>query len=324
MKVLLTGAAGFIGSHIASRLLARGDTVHGLDNLNDYYPVKLKHDRLRALSGKAGFTFQELDVADKDFAAKLEPGAGSPDAILHFAAQAGVRYSIENPLAYLDSNAVGQTVILEYAARLPEKPPVVYASSSSVYGVTEKAPFKETDRADSPVSIYAATKRSAELLAHAYRSLHGLNSTGLRLFTVYGRFGRPDMAPWLFADAILNRRPISIFNGGDMRRDFTHIDDVVSGVVAALDSITTQPEATAPIYNIGRGSPVMLLDFIASIEKAAGRLAIREVKPAPPGDVPLTFADISLAARDLGFAPKINLADGVADFVDWLKTYNLS
>lgn len=321
MKVLLTGAAGFIGYHTAVRLLERGDDVLGIDNLNDYYPTSLKHDRLALLETHKNFGFQQLDVARRDLFETIGAKAADADVIVHLAAQAGVRYSVENPYAYVDSNVTGQVAIFEFVAKLPKRPPVVYASSSSVYGANEAVPFAETARADAPVSIYAATKRAGELLAHAYADLHGIRSTGLRFFTVYGRYGRPDMAPWLFTDAILKGNPISVFNHGEMQRDFTHISDIVDGVVAAADRIVANSGETAPIYNLGNNFPIMLLDFIAAIEKAAGRPAILQMKPKPPGDVLRTFADISLAERDLGFKPKVRLEDGIADFVDWFRTY---
>lgn len=321
MKVLLTGAAGFIGHHTAHRLLERGDHILGIDSLNDYYPVSLKHDRLALLGSYTGFQFQKFDAARRDLFETVGKQVADADVIVHLAAQAGVRYSVKNPFAYVDSNVTGQVAIFELAARLPKRPPVVYASSSSVYGASETVPFSETARADSPVSVYAATKRAGELLAHAYGDLHGIRSTGLRFFTVYGRYGRPDMAPWLFTDAILKGNPISVFNHGEMQRDFTHISDIVSGVVAAVDRISRDPAGTEPIYNLGNNSPTMLLDFIAAIEKAAGRPAIMEMKPKPSGDVLRTFADISLAERDLGFKPKTRLEDGIADFVDWFRSY---
>ena len=321
MKVLLTGAAGFIGYHTAHRLLERGDHVLGIDSLNDYYPVSLKHDRLALLGSQPGFQFQQLDAARRDLFETIGKQVADADAIVHLAAQAGVRYSVKNPFAYVDSNVTGQVAIFELATKLLKRPPVVYASSSSVYGASETVPFSETARADSPVSVYAATKRAGELLAHAYGDLHGIRSTGLRFFTVYGRYGRPDMAPWLFTDAILKGNPISVFNHGEMQRDFTHISDIVSGVVAAVDRITGDPAGTEPIYNLGNNSPTMLLDFISAIEKAAGRPAIMEMKPKPSGDVLRTFADISLAERDLGFKPKTSLEDGIADFVDWFRNY---
>lgn len=321
MKVLLTGAAGFIGYHVAERLLERGDDVFGIDNLNAYYPVSLKLARLERLRKNPRFRFEKLDIAGSHFTAAMVREAADAQAIVHVAAQAGVRYSTENPLAYVDSNVTGQVAVFEAAARLPERPPVVYASSSSVYGAGNTVPFREDSDADHPVSIYAATKRAGELLAHAYGELHGVRSTGLRLFTVYGRYGRPDMAPWLFTDAILSGKPISVFDSGRMLRDFTHVDDIASGIVAAADRILARPDDTAPLYNLGNNAPVMLMDFIASIEKATGRRAIMEMKPKPPGDVPQTFAGIDLAARDLSFRPSVPLEEGIADFVDWFRSY---
>ncbi|MGB3389902.1 MAG: NAD-dependent epimerase/dehydratase family protein [Pseudaminobacter sp.] len=321
MKILLTGAAGFIGFHVAQRLLARGDEVFGIDNLSDYYSVELKRDRLSLLDAHERFAFRQLDIAGPEALAALEEYAADTGVILHFAAQAGVRYSVQNPFAYVDSNVTGQVTIFELAARLARRPAVIYASSSSVYGADETVPFTEGARADRPVSIYAATKRAGELLAHAYADLHGIRSTGLRLFTVYGRYGRPDMAPWLFADAILDGRPISVFNNGEMLRDFTHVDDIVDGIVAATQRILEKPADTAPIYNLGNNSPVKLLDFIAAIEKAAGRDAIMEMRPKPAGDVLKTYADIDRAAKDLGFRPRTPLDDGIADFVAWFKAY---
>ena len=321
MKVLLTGAAGFIGYHAALRFLRRGDEVVGLDSLNDYYAVRLKQDRLDLLRSEKGFRFRQIDIARRDLAEAIGADALDADLIVHFAAQAGVRYSVKNPFAYVEANVAGPVAILELAARLPKRPAVVYASSSSVYGSSDIVPFVETARVDSPVSVYAATKRAGELLAHAYTDLYGVRSTGLRLFTVYGPYSRPDMAPWLFTEAILNGRPISVFNNGEMQRDFTHVDDIVEGIVAAADRMLSKPDETAPIYNLGNNSPVMLLDFIAAIEKAAGRKAIMEMRPKPSGDVLRTFADVSLAERDLAFRPKIVLEQGIADFVAWFKSY---
>lgn len=321
MKVLLTGAAGFIGFHVAQRLLAQGEHVLGLDDLNDYYSVALKRDRLRLLEAQERFRFRQLNIAGHRSVEAIEAYAADVDIVLHFAAQAGVRYSVQNPFAYVDSNVTGQVAVFEAAARLAGHPPVVYASSSSVYGADEPVPFTETARADRPVSIYAATKRAGELLANAYADLHGIRSTGLRLFTVYGRYGRPDMAPWLFTDAILNGRPIPVFNNGEMLRDFTHVDDIVDGVVAATQRILNKPADTAPIYNLGNNSPVMLLDFIAAIERATGCRAIMDMRPKPAGDVVRTCADIALAERDLGFRPRTSLDDGITDFVGWFKSY---
>lgn len=319
MRILLTGAAGFIGHHAARRFLERGDTVLGLDSLTDYNPVALKRARLAQLDPFERFTFVEADVADP---AALDGAVGSAgfDAVVHLAAQAGVRYSVENPLAYVHANVAGQVSMFELAARLGV--PIVYASSSSIYGANGKVPFCEDDRVDEPVSVYAATKRAGELLAHAYLETRGIASTGLRFFTVYGRFGRPDMAPWLFTDAILNGRPITVYNDGEMERDFTHVSDIVSGVVAATDRITSAPENARPIYNLGNNRPVRLMDFIAAIENAAGRKAEMVMKPKPVGDMVRTYADIEHAAADLGYRPATRLEDGMADFVDWFRGYN--
>lgn len=320
MNILLTGAAGFIGYHTASALLTKGHTVFGVDNLNDYYDVGLKQARLSALEGHDGFRFALADVAATHQLAAAAKDAGKIDAIVHFAAQAGVRYSIENPQAYVHSNVAGQVSIFEQAVSLGV--PVVYASSSSVYGANDKTPFSEADRVDRPVSIYAATKRAGELIAHAYTETHGLRSVGLRFFTVYGRYGRPDMAPWLFTDAILKEEPISVFNDGDMERDFTHVSDIVAGVRGAIERVVDEGKSLEPIYNLGNNQPVKLLDFIAAVEAAAGRKAKMVMKPKPPGDVLRTAADIALAERDLGFRPATSIADGVADFVAWFRGYN--
>lgn len=320
MKIFLTGAAGFIGYHAAQRFLERGDTVVGVDNLSDYYSVELKKARLGRLAAFERFRFALADVADP---AQLAAAAGKDgfDVIVHLAAQAGVRYSIENPFPYVQTNVAGQVAVFEQAARLG-RIPVVFASSSSVYGANEKIPFAEDDRVDQPVSVYAATKRAGELLAHAYGETRGIASTGLRFFTVYGPYGRPDMAPWLFTDAILKGEPIQVFNNGDMERDFTHVSDIIAGVVAAADRILARPDATEPTYNLGNNNPVRLLDFIAAIERATGRQATLEMRPKPAGDVVRTYADIELAARDLGFCPAVPLDEGIADFVDWFRTYN--
>lgn len=319
MHVLVTGAAGFIGYHTARRYLERGDTVVGLDNLNSYYDVGLKKARLAALEQFDGFGFVEGDIANPQDLTRA--GGDKPfDLIVHLAAQAGVRYSVENPFAYVHSNVTGQVAIFEFAAA--RGLPVVYASSSSVYGANEKAPFSESDRVDHPVSVYAATKRAGELLARAYAETRGIASTGLRFFTVYGRYGRPDMAPWLFTDAILRGKPIAVFNNGEMERDFTHVSDISAGVVAAGDRILDDPKAAAPVYNLGNNRPVKLMDFIAAIEAATGRKANMEFKPKPAGDVVRTYADIELAARDLGFRPSTRLQEGMADFVEWFRGYN--
>ncbi|WP_343313798.1 NAD-dependent epimerase/dehydratase family protein [Brucella sp. BE17] len=322
MKAIVTGVAGFIGFHTTRRLLDAGWQVIGIDNLNDYYPVELKEARLQQLRHRDGFRFGKADIADPQALATAIGADSDADVIVHLAAQAGVRYSIENPLAYVSSNVMGQVTVFETALKLPKRPPVVYASSSSVYGANEKIPFSESDAVDHPVSVYAATKRSGELLALSYRHVHGLASTGLRFFTVYGPYGRPDMAPWLFTDAILKGETIRVFNDGEMQRDFTFVDDIVSGVVGALNRILEKPDDTAPVYNLGNNRPVMLGDFIATIERATGREAIRKLEPMPAADVQRTYADIALAARDLGFSPKTSLDDGIPLFVEWFRGYN--
>jgi UDP-glucuronate 4-epimerase len=320
MRILLTGAAGFIGHHTSRRLLERGDTVLGLDNMNDYNPVALKRSRLAQLDSFERFRFVEADIADPDALEAAVAGEGGFDAIVHLAAQAGVRHSVEKPLIYVHSNVTGQVAMFELAARLSA--PIVYASSSSIYGANRKVPFSEDDRVDQPVSVYAATKRAGELLAQAYVETRGVVSAGLRFFTVYGRFGRPDMAPWLFTDAILQGRPITVYNDGEMERDFTHVSDIVSGVVAAADRIVERPAGMRPIYNLGNNRPVKLLDFIGAIESAAGRRAQMVMKPRPVGDMIRTFADIDHATADLGYRPEMRLEDGMADFVDWFRGYN--
>lgn len=322
MKAIVTGAAGFIGFHTTKALLQQGWTVIGLDNLNDYYSVALKNARLQQLLNHDSFRFLKVDIADKK---QLEDAVGhekNVDVIVHLAAQAGVRYSIENPSAYVSSNVEGQVRILEQALRYSNKPPVVYASSSSVYGANTKVPFSEDDRVDNPVSVYAATKRSGELLAHSYAHVHGLKTSGLRFFTVYGPWGRPDMAPWLFTDAILDDRPIKLFNYGKMQRDFTYIDDIVTGVIAVVKRILEQPEQTEDLYNLGNNKPVELLDFVHAIEKATGKKVVTELQPMPPADVPRTYADITRASRDLGFSPTTNIDNGMQKFVDWFRGYS--
>jgi UDP-glucuronate 4-epimerase len=320
MRILLTGAAGFIGYHAAKALLSRGDDIIGMDSLTDYYDVSLKQARLAALEGFKGFRFVRADCADPSAVSALADG--SVDIILHLAAQAGVRYSVENPLAYIHANVTGQTVVLEHAARLGI--PVVYASSSSVYGKNEKTPFEETDRVDEPVSVYAATKRAGELLAKAFASTHNVRAAGLRFFTVYGPYGRPDMAPWLFTDAILAGRPVSVFNNGKMERDFTHISDIVPGVLGAVDRAADRSQTLSSIYNLGNNTPVPLLDFIAAIENAAGRKAEMVMKPMPVGDVLRTCAGIDLASAELGYRPTVTILDGMAGFVEWFRSWKSS
>ena len=329
MTILVTGAAGFIGFHLADALMARGDRVIGIDDLNAYYDPRLKQARLDTLTARHGdaFTFHALDFADE---AALEAAlAGAEfDRIAHLGAQAGVRYSLENPRAYVRSNLVGHVNLLELA-RHRGIGHLVYASSSSVYGANEKLPFSVEDRVDHPVSLYAATKKADELMSETYAHLYRLPQTGLRFFTVYGPWGRPDMAMWLFTSAILEGRPIQVFNHGRMQRDFTYIDDIVAGIVACLD----QPPADdgsikaggsrAPhrLYNIGNNRPEELGTLIDLIEAACGRPAIRHHREMQPGDVVATYADIAAIAGDLGFAPRTALADGVPRFVEWYRDF---
>ncbi|MGQ3001055.1 MAG: NAD-dependent epimerase [Hydrogenophaga sp.] len=323
MHILLTGAAGFIGMHTAQRLLARGDTVLGIDNLNDYYAVALKRARLEPLQKHPGFAFEQVDVADREAMARLF-ASHRFDAVVHLAAQAGVRYSITHPNAYLDSNLTGFGHILE-GCRAQKPGHLVYASSSSVYGGNTKMPFEETDAVDHPVSLYAATKKANELMAHTYSHLYGLPTTGLRFFTVYGPWGRPDMAYFSFTRAVLEGRPIQVFNHGKMKRDFTYIDDIVEGVLRVLDKPAMPENAGGPpyrIFNIGNHDPVPLMDFIGCIEQALGREAIKEFLPMQDGDVPATYASTEALHRWVGFAPSTPLKDGIERFVRWYREYH--
>ena len=321
MSILLTGAAGFIGFHVAKALLERGDRVVGIDNLNDYYDVRLKEARLALLSAYPGFVFAKLDVADRDGVFALVGRHRDLRSIIHLAAQAGVRYSLKNPYAYIDSNVMGTLVMLEAARRIERLTAITYASSSSVYGASQKQPFGVEDRVDEPVSLYAATKRSCELLARSYRHLYSLPATGLRFFTVYGPWGRPDMAAYLFTSAILAEQPIKVFNEGRMARDFTYIDDIVAGTVAAYDR---PPADGVPhrIYNLGNHRPEQLLDFIGVLERLLGRTATKQFLPLQPGDVPESFADIEASRRDLGFDPQTTIEVGLARFVEWYRQYH--
>lgn len=332
MKVLVTGAAGFIGMHTTERLLARGDEVTGVDNLNDYYDPALKESRLERLRPYPRFRFEKLDVADRAGLERLF-ARGKFERVIHLAAQAGVRHSLKNPHAYIDSNLVGFTNILENCRHRKVKH-LVYASSSSVYGGNTRLPFSEHDNVDHPVSLYAATKKANELMAHAYSHLYGLPTTGLRFFTVYGPWGRPDMALYLFVRAILEGQPIEVFNHGKMQRDFTYIDDIVEGVVRTLDRVAepdpafdaSRPDparSRAPyrIFNIGNHSPVELLDFIEAIEAALGRQAIKNFLPIQPGDVPATHADTAELAAWTDFKPATGVRDGVGRFIAWYRAY---
>lgn len=317
-KILVTGAAGFIGAAVCRALLARGDAVIGIDNLSDYYDVRLKEARLATLAEQKRFTFRKADIADKD--TMLTLAADNMTGIVHLAAQPGVRYSLENPYAYVTANVMGQVVMLETARALPALKHFVYASSSSVYGANTKTPFAVGDAVDHPNSLYAATKRADELFGHTYAHLYDIPSTGLRFFTVYGPWGRPDMAPILFARAIALGEPIKVFNHGEMWRDFTYIDDIVDGVVRALD----RPASGAPphaLYNLGNNKSEKLTDFIAAIEQALGKKAVMQMAPMQPGDVPATYADIAASTRDLGFAPTTPMAAGIPKFVAWFRDY---
>ena len=332
MKILVTGAAGFIGMHVSQLLLARGDRVLGLDNLNDYYDPQLKRDRLARLTAQPGFEFVQMDVADREGIAALFADQGF-DRVVHLAAQAGVRYSLQNPNAYIDSNIVGFMNILE-GCRHHAVGHLVYASSSSVYGGNQRLPFAEQHSVDHPVSLYAATKKANELMAHTYSHLFGLPTTGLRFFTVYGPWGRPDMALFLFTKAILEGRAIDVFNHGQMVRDFTYVDDIAEGVLRVLDRPAApdpafdamQPDpshSSAPyrVFNIGNHEPVPLLAFIEAIEAALGRQALKNFLPMQDGDVPATHADVAELKAWTDFQPAMPVTEGVRRFVDWYRGY---
>jgi UDP-glucuronate 4-epimerase len=346
-KILVTGAAGFIGFHLSRRLLSEGWQVIGLDNINDYYAVQLKYDRLADLgiikeeirdhalvksASNAGFSFIKMNLEDTDSMQQLFANYAF-DAVCHLAAQAGVRYSLENPMAYINSNIVGFTNILECARQYNIKH-LVYASSSSVYGLNDKMPFSTHDAVNHPVSLYAATKKSNELMAHVYSHLYNLPTTGLRFFTVYGPWGRPDMSPMLFADAITQDKPIKVFNNGDMARDFTYVDDIVEGVVRVINTPATVNaywDANAPdpatsstpyrVYNIGNSNPVKLMDYIEAMEQAFGKEAKKEFLPMQPGDVQHTFSDVSDLEKDMGYRPNTSLQEGLSRFAEWYKGY---
>lgn len=331
-KVLVTGAAGFIGFHLSQQLLARGDKVIGLDNLNNYYDVTLKKHRLAQLQGKSGFSFYNLDLANREGMTQLFAEA-SFDLVAHMAAQAGVRYSLKNPYAYVDSNLVGFINVLE-GCRNSKVKHLVFASSSSVYGANTKTPFSVHDNVDHPLSLYAATKKANELMAHTYSHLYRLPTTGLRFFTVYGPWGRPDMALFLFTKAILAGQPIDVFNAGKMQRDFTYIDDIVEGVIRVLDKIP-EPNITwsgdvpdpassnAPykIYNIGNNQPIELMRFIEVLEDCLGRKAEKNILPLQAGDVPVTYADVDDLVKDVGFKPSTPIEVGIERFIAWYRSY---
>jgi UDP-glucuronate 4-epimerase len=318
--ILVTGAAGFIGAAVAQALLARGEQVIGIDNLNDYYEVSLKEARLARLTANANFTFRKLDISDRDGILALAKEFPEIGGVIHLAAQAGVRYSLANPYAYVASNLMGQVVMLELARQLKKLRHFVYASSSSVYGGNKKVPFSVEDPVERPMSLYAATKRADELFGHTYAHLYGIPMTGLRFFTVYGPWGRPDMAAFLFTRAILAGEPIKLFNHGEMWRDFTFIDDIADGVIRALD----RPAQGAPphtLYNLGNSRVEKLTDYIAALEDALGMKALLDMQPMQPGDVPRTSADIEASRRDLGFDPKTPITVGLPLFVDWYRRH---
>ena len=331
MKILVTGAAGFIGFHLIKALFNKNCFIVGIDNINDYYDTNLKNDRLKILSEhstKDIFKFIKLDIADRDAMCKLF-SIYNFDIVINLAAQAGVRYSIENPNAYIDSNVVGFLNVLE-GCRHTEVKHLVYASSSSVYGMNIKQPFSTEDRVDFPISLYAATKKSNELMAHTYSHLYNIPTTGLRFFTVYGPYGRPDMAYFSFTKKILKNEVIDVFNNGDMQRDFTYIDDIVEGIVRIIEkepfpqqSATTTAIAPYKIYNIGNNKPVSLRRFITAIETACGQKAKENLLPMQPGDVPITYADINELINDIDFKPKTSIEDGVSKFVNWYREYYL-
>ena len=332
MKILVTGAAGFIGFHLCKRLLERGDVVSVVDNLNNYYAVSLKEARLAQLLPHEGFTFVKADLADRTAMEELFK-TGKFERVVNLAAQAGVRYSIENPHAYIESNIVGFLNILE-GCRHNDVKHLVYASSSSVYGANETLPFSVHDNVDHPLSLYAASKKANELMAHTYSNLYNLPTTGLRFFTVYGPWGRPDMALFLFTDAILNNKPIKVFNYGKHRRDFTFVDDIVEGIIRTLDHVAEpnlewsglKPDpgtSNAPwrVYNIGNSSPVDLMEYIEALEEQLGRSATKEFLPLQPGDVPDTFADVEQLMQDVHYKPETTVREGIKRFVAWYREY---
>jgi UDP-glucuronate 4-epimerase len=321
MSYLVTGAAGFIGFHVSMTLLARGDTVLGLDNLDPYYDVSLKDARLSKLSAMPGFSFAKADIADHEALGAATQGKGIR-RIIHLAAQAGVRYSLDHPRKYVHSNVAGHLNMLELARNTPGLEHMVYASSSSVYGGRTDTPFREGDRVDKPVSLYAATKCADELMSHTYSHLYGIPLTGLRFFTVYGPWGRPDMAYWTFTRKILAGEPLPLFNNGDMERDFTYIDDIVDGVIKIASAGHVQPlDVPHRVYNIGNNRPERLNHFVDVLESVTGRKAVRQLLPMQPGDVPATFADISAIRDDYGFEPRTSIDTGLARFVGWYRQH---
>lgn len=321
MTTLVTGAAGFIGYHVCQHLLNRGEKVIGLDNLNPYYDVQLKHARLKQLQDNPNFSFHLLDISEREATIKLFQQSPQIKRVVHLAAQAGVRYSLTHPFAYADSNLTGHLAILEACRTLPELEHLVYASSSSVYGANQKMPFSVHDPVDHPISLYAATKRACELMSYTYSHLHGIPSTGLRFFTVYGPWGRPDMSAFLFTKAILEDQEIPVFNHGDMRRNFTYIDDIVQGAIGCLDKPPVGLDVPHRVYNIGNSRSEPLMHFIKTLETALGKEAKIRFEGMQPGDVKETIADISDTTRDFGFIPKTNIDEGLKNFVSWYRGF---
>lgn len=323
-KVILTGAAGFIGYHTTQKLLAEGYHVVGIDNLNDYYDVNLKKARLSEIQTHPNFTFAELNIEDIETMHALFEAHHDAEYVVHLAAQAGVRYSLENPYSYIQSNVMGHTVLLEAARKLKNLKNFAYASSSSVYGGNTKTPFSVKDRVDHPLSLYAATKKSCEMISHSYGNIYNIPQTGLRFFTVYGPYGRPDMAAYIFADCIVNDKPIPLFNHGNMKRDFTYIDDIVAGLISAMkrEPIPNERGIAHKVYNLGNHKSEKLLDFVAILEREFGRKATVNKLPMQPGDVESTFADIEESQKDLDFIPKTSINEGLKNFVAWYKRYH--
>lgn len=321
--VLVTGAAGFIGFHTSLRLLKSGKAVVGIDNLNDYYDVILKKDRIKELEKFSNFTFEKVEISDKAQMEKLWVDCGPFKRVVHLAAQAGVRYSLENPYAYITSNCMGHVTVLEMCRHTEGFEHLVYASSSSVYGGNEKLPYSVEDNVDHPISLYAATKRADELISHSYAHLYNLPQTGMRFFTVYGPWGRPDMALFIFTKAICEGRKLPVFNHGKMKRDFTYVDDIIDGVLAALDAPPVREGKNAPcrVLNIGNTRSENLMDFIHLIEEELGKKAELELLPMQPGDIAETFADVEETTRLTGFTPKTTINEGVPKFVNWYKNY---
>jgi len=324
MTILVTGAAGFIGSHVCLKLLERGERVLGVDNLNDYYDVTLKQARLSRFQDHPNFTFAKVNIADRAAMEDAVAQAGPIRRAVHLAAQAGVRYSLENPYAYVETNVMGHTVVLEACRHSPGFEHLVYASSSSVYGGNTKVPFSVEDRVDNPISLYAATKKADELMSNCYSHLYRIPATGLRFFTVYGPWGRPDMALWIFTKAIFAGEPIPVFNNGDMRRDFTYVDDIVNGAIMALDNPPEDNGETPPhrIYNIGNNQTEELMRLVEILEDCIGKKAEKTFLPMQPGDVQATYADIDAIQQELGFQPSTKIDVGIPAFVEWYRTYH--